>query len=129
MNVWTNGCFDIVHLGHIKLFEYAKNFGDQLIVGIDSDERIKKSKKGEKNRPINNQYNRMEFLKSIKYIDKIVIFNSDSELKRMIKMFNIGIMVIGSDYKFETVIGDDLARVVFFDRIPNFSTTEILNGR
>lgn len=129
MNIWTNGCFDVVHLGHIKLFEYAKNMGDQLIVGIDSDRRIQKSKKGEKNRPINNQHDRMEFLKSIKYIDRVVIFDTDHDLKKLIRMFGIKTMVIGSDYKMETVIGDDLAQVIFFDRIPNFSTTEILNGR
>ena len=68
-NIWTNGCFDIIHAGHIALFEYAKNLGDNLFVGIDSDERIKINKG--LNRPINNVALRQKVLLSIKYIDRV----------------------------------------------------------
>ena len=61
--IWTNGCFDVLHIGHIKLLEFAKSQGDYLIVGIDSDERVKVSKGPD--RPINNQMDRCEFLRAI----------------------------------------------------------------
>ena len=64
INVWTNGCFDVLHRGHIELFKYAKSLGDKLIVGVDSDDKVKKDKG--KDRPINNLEDRTEMLLSIK---------------------------------------------------------------
>ena len=127
MNIWSNGCYDILHIGHIKLFEYAKSIGDSLIIGIDSDDRIKKNKGY--NRPINNQEHRKTVLKSIKYIDRVYIFNSDEELKSLIINNNIDTIVIGDDYINKNVIGSELVEsVIFFPKIPNISTTKILNG-
>ena len=74
IKVWTNGCFDILHRGHIEMFRYAKSLGDELVVGIDKDEKVKLYKG--KDRPINNLQDRMYMLQSIKYIDKVVYFNS-----------------------------------------------------
>ena len=74
MKVWTNGCFDILHRGHIELFRYAKSLGDELVVGIDTDEKVKLDK-GE-DRPINNLQDRMYMLQSIKYIDRVIPFHS-----------------------------------------------------
>ena len=69
--IFVNGCFDILHRGHIELFKYAKSLGDILFVGIDTDERVKKAKGNE--RPFNNQDDRKYLLESIKYIDEVFI--------------------------------------------------------
>ena len=68
--VWVNGCFDVLHRGHMELFEFAKSKGDFLVVGIDCDERVKKNKGS--SRPINNESDRKYFLECIKFIDKVV---------------------------------------------------------
>lgn len=122
--IWTNGCFDILHLGHLKLLEYAKSLGDKLIVGIDSDERVKITKG--KLRPINNQLDRKIFLESLKSVDKVVIFNTSNELKNYIKNFNIAVIVVGDDYKDKYVIGSEYTPVVFFSKLINRSTSDIL---
>lgn len=127
MNIWTNGCFDVIHIGHIKLFEYAKSLGQSLHVGIDSDRRVKINKGND--RPVNSQNYRKELLSSIKYIDSVSIFDTDRELENLIKAKNIDIIVVGSDYINRNVIGSDLVKIVkFFDKIPNISTTKILNA-
>jgi D-beta-D-heptose 7-phosphate kinase/D-beta-D-heptose 1-phosphate adenosyltransferase len=123
--VWTNGCFDILHIGHIELFKYARSLGDRLIVGIDSDDRVR-SLKGV-SRPINKQEYRKQLLNSIKYIDSVVIFDSDAELKKNIQTFHIDIIVIGDDYKDRYVIGSELVKhTIFIPKILNISTTSIL---
>ena len=128
MKVWTNGCFDILHRGHIELFKYAKSLGTELIVGIDSDIKIKKEKGN--SRPINKVYDRKFLLESIKYIDKVYIFNSKEELENKIEEILPNIMVIGSDWKGKEVIGQQYAdKLVFFDRIEGYSTTEILEWK
>ena len=125
--IWTNGCFDVLHRGHIELFKYAKSLGTKLIVGIDSDEKVKKEKG--KNRPINTVFDRKFTLESIKYIDKVYIFNSKEGLEDRIEDVLPDIMVIGSDWKGKTVVGEQYAKkLVFFNRIKNYSTTNILNN-
>ena len=74
MVVWTNGCFDVVHKGHIELFKYAKSLGNKLVVGIDSDFKVRIDKG--LNRPFNNEQDRKIMLKAIKYIDEVIIFNT-----------------------------------------------------
>ena len=123
--VWTNGCFDILHRGHIELFKYAKSLGDRLVVGIDSDDKVKKDK-GEE-RPINCVKDRKYILESIKYIDEVLVFNSPKELENLIKQTKPDIMVIGSDWKNKKVVGDEYTKqLLFFERIGNYSTTNIL---
>ena len=125
MKVWTNGCFDILHRGHIELFKYAKSLGDELVVGIDTDEKVKLDKG--KDRPINNLQDRMYMLQSIKYIDKVIPFDSTKDLEKTIKWYRPNIMVIGSDWKGKDVIGSFFTdKLVFFDRIKGYSTTNIL---
>ena len=125
--VWTNGCFDVLHRGHIELFKYAKSLGDYLIVGIDSDKRIKESKGP--SRPVNSQQDRRFFLESIKYVDKVVIFSSSFQLESMVKMYKPEALVVGSEYKTKGVVGVEHAKKVhFFDRIKGYSTTNILNS-
>ena len=126
MKVWTNGCFDILHRGHIELFKYAKSLGDELIVGIDTDEKVKKDK-GE-DRPINCLNDRMEMLNSIVYIDKVIPFDSTKDLEKTIKWYRPNIMVIGSDWKGKDVIGSFFTdKLVFFDRIEGYSTSRTLD--
>jgi len=123
--IWTNGCFDILHIGHIKLFEYAKSLGDKLIVGIDGDERVKLLKGS--NRPINNEQNRKMLLESIKYIDSVYIFNSDDALRGLIKNNDVDTIVVGDDYRDKTVIGSEHSRAtILFPKISSVSTSSIL---
>lgn len=125
MKVWVNGTFDVLHIGHVKLLEFASQFG-LVRVGLDTDERIK-SKKGEQ-RPFNNLQDRIDFIKSIKYVDSVVSFGSNEELEEKIKEWDSDIMVIGNDYKYHEIIGAHLIdRVVFFDKIEGKSTTKILS--
>jgi rfaE bifunctional protein nucleotidyltransferase chain/domain len=126
ITVWTNGCFDVLHRGHIELFKHAKSLGEKLIVGIDSDTKVKKDKGN--NRPINNVEDRKFILESIKYIDQVLVFHSKEDLENLIKQTKPDIMVIGSDWKNKKVIGDKYAnKLLFFDRIGDYSTTNILN--
>ena len=126
--VWTNGCFDVLHIGHIKLFEYAKQQGTKLYVGIDSDEKVK-ADKGQ-DRPFNTLLDRINLLLAIKYIDKVISFNSTEELETSIKNISPDIMVIGGDWKGKTVVGEQYAKELkFFDRIPGYSTTNILEQK
>ena len=125
MRVWTNGCFDILHRGHIELFKFASLLGDELVVGVDTDEKVKLDKG--KDRPINNLQDRMLILQSIKYIDKVIPFDSTEDLRKTIRWYKPDIMVIGSDWRGKDVIGEEFAdKLVFFDRIEGYSTTKIL---
>jgi rfaE bifunctional protein nucleotidyltransferase chain/domain len=125
MKIWVNGTFDVMHIGHIKLLEYASTLGT-VRVGLDTDERVKE-KKGPK-RPVNNLEDRIKFMQSIKYIDSVVSFGSNQELETCIKEWDSDIMVIGDDYAYHEIIGAHLIeRVIFFDKIENKSTTKILS--
>jgi D-beta-D-heptose 7-phosphate kinase/D-beta-D-heptose 1-phosphate adenosyltransferase len=125
MKVWVNGSFDVIHIGHIKLLEYANTLGN-VKVGIDTDERIKKFKG--KNRPFNSLTDRVKFLHSIKYINSVDVFDTDEQLVDLIKQYQPDYMVIGSDYKNKPIIGlEYIKEIIYFDRIKNKSTTEILN--
>jgi D-beta-D-heptose 7-phosphate kinase/D-beta-D-heptose 1-phosphate adenosyltransferase len=124
--VWVNGTFDIVHLGHIRLLEFAKQQGDFLCVGIDSDSRVKQLKGPD--RPLNNENARMEFISSIKYVDKVVLFSSDEELTEHIRNFNPDFFVIGSDYRDRRIIGAEYAgQILFFEKVEGYSSTDIIN--
>ena len=125
--VWTNGCFDILHRGHIELFKFCKEHGDLLVVGIDTDERVKENKGPD--RPFNNEEDRSFFLESIKYIDKVVMFSTDSELGQRLVENNVDTMIVGSDWKGKRVVGQEkVNKVLFFDRIGTYSTTNILEA-
>ena len=125
MIVWTNGCYDILHRGHVELFKYANSLGNKLIVGIDSDQRVRRSKGS--SRPINTQEDRKCVLESIRWIDQVCVFGSDEELEECLTQNNVDIMVIGSDWKGKQVVGQKCVKeVCFFDRIKEYSTTNIL---
>ena len=125
--IFVNGCFDVLHPGHIQLFEYAKSLGDYLIVAIDSDEKVSQMKG--KERPIFSQEDRSKVLQAIRYIDVVHIFNSKEELEDLIKTINPDIMIVGSDWKGKEVVGEQYAKTVrFFDRVGEYSTTRTLQG-
>lgn len=124
MNVWANGCFDVIHAGHIELFKFAKSLGDKLIVGTDTDDRIRLLKGP--NRPIHKLEYRLIVLQSIRYIDKIVVFDSDETLAKSIIDNNINIMVVGGDHKNHYIVGKNKhTEIVFFDRFFDLSTSRI----
>jgi D-beta-D-heptose 7-phosphate kinase/D-beta-D-heptose 1-phosphate adenosyltransferase len=124
MRIWVNGAFDILHIGHLKLLRHAAGMG-YLRVGIDTDERIRELKGP--GRPFNDFKTRMEFLESLRFVDEVVGFGSEQELIDEIKKHKPDVMVIGSDYKDKRIIGaEHVDRIIFFDRIPDISTTSIL---
>jgi D-beta-D-heptose 7-phosphate kinase/D-beta-D-heptose 1-phosphate adenosyltransferase len=124
--VWVNGCFDILHAGHIKLLEFAKNQGDFLYVGLDSDYRIKESK-GE-GRPVNNWMSRVTMMESIKYVDKVTLFDTEYQLERLIEEFKPNVMVIGEEYREKRIIGAEFCdKITFYPRYNNLSTTNLIN--
>ena len=125
IKVWTNGCFDVLHRGHIELFKFAKSQGNHLVVGLDSDEKVKRDKGSD--RPFNTFEDRKEVLLSIRYIDDVWYFDSRNVLVELIKKYQPDVMVIGSDWKGRDVVGEELVdKVKFFDRVGDYSTTEIL---
>lgn len=121
--VFVNGTFDILHVGHLRLLNYAKSLGEYLHVAIDSDERVKFLKGSQ--RPINSQEERKEMLLNLKAVDTVSIFNSSIALENTIKDLNPDFMVIGGDYRGKQIIGSQFAKsFLFFDRIDGLSTTE-----
>jgi cytidyltransferase-like protein len=125
LKVWVNGTFDVFHPGHLALLKYAARKGE-LHVGIDSDRRVQE-KKGP-NRPVFSEKQRRELLESLKFVKKVYTFDSDEDLMAKIKESGAIIMVIGSDYEKKTIIGRDLFRgIIFFNRIQDISSTQILN--
>jgi D-beta-D-heptose 7-phosphate kinase/D-beta-D-heptose 1-phosphate adenosyltransferase len=123
--VFTNGCFDILHIGHIQYLEQARKLGDYMIVGINSDDSVSRLKGP--TRPINNIYDRINFLKRFDFIDYIVEFNQDTPLE-LIKLLEPDILVKGGDYTHDTVVGREYAKqVVILPFVEGKSTTNIIN--
>ena len=126
--IWINGCFDILHRGHYELFNYAKSLGDKLIVGIDSDEKVSKDKGPD--RPYNKIDDRVYALESLKAIDKVMIFDSREHLEWLVGITKPDILVVGSDWKGKEIVGGEHAKeIVYFDRIGDYSTTNILEWK
>jgi rfaE bifunctional protein nucleotidyltransferase chain/domain len=122
--VWINGCFDVLHYGHFKLIDYAKSLGD-LIIGIDSDERIKQMK-GE-GRPFHTEGQRIFNLMQIEGVDKIIVFDSDDALRKELQTYKPDIFVIGDEYMYKPIIGGEYANEIkFFGKLDGFSTTKLL---
>jgi len=128
IRVWLNGTFDVIHAGHIHLFQQAKNMYPNALVcvGLDTDERIGQMKGS--NRPINSLHDRINFLRAIRYIDKVVTFGTDDELRAQMAAFKPHIMVIGDDYHDRTIIGEEhVGRVVYVERYGGLSSSGILS--
>ena len=115
---FVNGCFDILHIGHLKLFESCKKYCDYLIVAIDSDQMVKKSKG--RCRPINRQEDRKYFLENIKNVDKVFIFNSHKVLEEKLNKIKPDVMMVGAEYKDHNVVGGEFAKEIkFFEKCEN----------
>lgn len=126
--VFTNGCFDILHVGHIRYLKQAAELGDILIVGVNSDKSIKRVK-GEK-RPIISEKDRIEMLANLDFIDFIIIFDEDTPYE-LIKLIQPDFLVKGGDYKIEDIVGKDIVekkggKVVLIPLIEGVSTTNIV---
>jgi D-beta-D-heptose 7-phosphate kinase/D-beta-D-heptose 1-phosphate adenosyltransferase len=123
--VFTNGCFDILHSAHIELFKFSKSKGDILVVGLNSDDSIKRLK-GE-TRPINDINERSYILSLFDFIDYIIIFTEDTPLN-IIKLLKPDILIKGSDYNENTIVGKEYVKnVLFFNFIKNKSSTNVIN--
>jgi D-beta-D-heptose 7-phosphate kinase/D-beta-D-heptose 1-phosphate adenosyltransferase len=122
--VFTNGCFDIIHVGHIKLLEFCASLG-QVIVGLNSDESVKRLKGV--SRPINNQVDRKEVLSAIKFVGEVVIFDEDTPYS-LIKKIRPDIIVKGGDYLAENVIGSDISEIRIFPFLSGKSTTNLISN-
>ena len=122
--IFTNGCFDILHIGHIKYLEEAKSYGDVLILGLNSDNSVRRLK-GE-NRPINREYERAYILGALEVVDFVVIFGEDTPYN-LIKIIKPDILVKGGDYKDKKIVGSDIAKEVrLVDFVEGKSTTNII---
>lgn len=124
----VNGCFDVLHVGHLALFEFAKENCDQLYVLIDSDEMVREAK-GE-GRPFNCHRDRIKMLESLRTVDQVRVFNDHDDLITACRIIGADIHIVGAEYKDKPVIGSEFAKeVMFFEKVEGYSTTNILNGK
>jgi D-beta-D-heptose 7-phosphate kinase/D-beta-D-heptose 1-phosphate adenosyltransferase len=104
--VFTNGCFDIIHVGHIRYLRQAKELGDVLVIGLNSDKSVSLIKP---NRPINSQNHRAEVLSALEMVDYVTLFNQETPYE-LIKLIKPDILVKGGDWKTEEIVGSDIAK-------------------
>ena len=124
--VFTNGCFDILHRGHVEYLQKAKELGNLLILGLNSDSSVKRLK-GE-NRPINNEEDRAIVLSALECVDFVIIFDDDTPFE-LIKNLKPDILVKGGDYKLENVIGREFAKeTILIDFVDGYSTTKTIKN-
>lgn len=126
--VFTNGCFDIIHAGHVKYLQEARKLGDLLVVGLNSDNSVKHLKGT--TRPINNQKNRAILLKALRSVDYVIIFEEDTPYN-LIKELKPDILVKGGDWKINDIVGADIVlanggQVFSLSFVKGLSTTAIL---
>jgi len=121
--VFTNGCFDILHRGHVELLKFCKELGEKVVVGLNSDASIRKLK-GEA-RPINKEEDRAFILEAMIYVDEVILFDEETPLSLIEKVMP-DIIVKGGDYNSDTVVGKDLAEVMIFEYLDGYSTTKTL---
>ena len=126
--VWCNGCFDLLHPGHIALFAAAKSLAGtegRLIVGLDSDAKIARDKGP--SRPINTFADRKALLEAIKYIDLVLGFDTREELEELIQFYRPDILVDGGDWRDHDGVGREFAKETrFFNRVGGYSSSEII---
>ncbi|MBT5637018.1 MAG: adenylyltransferase/cytidyltransferase family protein [Candidatus Peribacter sp.] len=123
--VFTNGCFDVLHRGHIELLRHCKSLG-YVVVGLNSDSSIRRLK-GE-NRPFNNQKDRKFLLESCKYVDEVILFSEDTPLN-LINQVKPDILVKGGDYKKEDVVGyAEVGTTIIFNYVEGYSSTKAIKN-
>jgi len=121
--IFTNGCFDILHKGHLTLLKEARSLGDKLVVGLNSDASVKRLKGN--SRPINNQQTRQEQLDLIPYVDEVMVFDQDTPYE-LIKQLKPDMIVKGGDYTVEEIVGHDLAPVHIVPTVEGHSSTSTI---
>ena len=125
--VWTNGVFDLLHLGHIDYLSKAKDLGNILIVGVNTDASVRRIKKA--GRPIQDEKSRSTIIAALHFVDAVILFDEDTPYE-LIKLVRPDVLVKGSDYKAEDIVGADIVlskggTVETIDFLPGYSTTAI----
>ena len=126
--VFTNGCCDLLHLGHVDYIEKARNLGDKLVLGLNTDSSVSRFKGPE--RPLQDQNSRARVLAALQFIDLVVFFDEDTP-QNLISELIPNILVKGSDYLAENIVGADVVKknggeVKTIDFVPGYSTTRIV---
>jgi len=125
--VWVNGCFDCIHLGHLELLQFAHEKGDELWVGIESDERVR-GKKGI-GRPIQDEETRKTIVESFWFVDRVFLYTTNEELEIFLNEARPNTMVIGDKYKNTPIIGSEFCDYInFFPRLEQYSTKKIVEN-
>lgn len=127
--VFTNGCFDILHRGHVEYLQEAALLGDRLIIGLNSDESVRRLDKAE-DRPFNDQNDRAKVLTALRFVDAVVIFDQDTPLE-LIQTIGPDVLVKGGDWKPEQIVGADIVKarggdVRSLKLVDGFSTTNLV---
>ena len=123
--IFTNGCFDIIHRGHIELLKFCSSLGDKVVVGLNSDKSVRELK-GEK-RPVFSEEDRKLVLESIQFVDDVIIFDEETPYN-LIKKIKPDTIVKGGDYIAEEIVGNDLCEVKIFETINGYSTTKTIQN-
>ena len=121
--IFTNGCFDVLHKGHVELLKFCKSLG-YVTVGLNSDSSVSRLKGF--GRPVNSQEDRKLILEALKYVDEVILFEEDTPL-RLIQELRPDIIVKGGDYIKADVVGNEISEVIIFNTIQGYSTTDTLN--
>jgi len=126
--VFTNGCFDLLHLGHVDYLEKAKALGDRLVIGLNTDDSVSRFKGP--SRPIQDEQSRARVLAALQFVDLVVLFNEDTPL-HLITELKPNTLVKGSDYLAENIVGADVVKesggeVKTIDFVPGYSTSRIV---
>lgn len=126
--VFTNGCFDLIHLGHVDYMEKARMLGDKLVIGLNTDDSVSRFKGLE--RPLQDQVSRARVLAAMQFVDLVVFFNEDTPLNLISELIP-NILVKGSDYLADNIVGADVVKknggvVETIDFVPGYSTTRIV---
>lgn len=121
--VFTNGCFDLIHIGHVRYLAEAKKLGDILVVGLNADSSVSRIKPG---RPVNQESHRAEVLSALWMVDYVTIFSEDTPYE-LIKTLQPDVLVKGADWKVEDIVGNDIVKEVRpLPFIEGISTSEII---
>ena len=126
--VFTNGCFDILHLGHLDYLEKSRNLGDKLVIGLNTDRSVSQLKG--LNRPINNEYARARMLAAMSFVDLVIAFDEETPLE-LIQKVKPDILIKGKDYSIENIVGAEFVlgnggEVKTIELLEGYSTTEII---
>ena len=126
--VFTNGCFDLLHLGHVDYLEKAKNLGEKLVVGLNSDASVQRLKGS--SRPITDENSRSRVMAALEFVDAVILFDEDTPLE-LIQFIKPDILVKGNDYSIETIVGADVVlksggSVETVPLVNGYSTTNVI---